>query len=344
MKYKVLIIDDELPIRKSLSKIIQKRIPECMVVAEAENGVEGLAKIHDHNPDIIITDIFMPQADGLSMLEKAQPNAKIIVITGFRDFDKARQAISLNVFDLLVKPINHIKLIDTISRAVVCLKTEKLTSLRVLFTAAINDCDIPSIESCSALITSEAKLFASEDMEFVKSYFVKLFDSMQEMRNTIVSSDDNDFSSTEGLKSIIEDSNDIDDLIDVFNISIENIIKNMQQRNVTNISKHIQSAIDYIHDNYSKKISLEDISQHINLSVVHTSRLFKKETGKTVLDYVNEIKLKKAKQMFDTGKYKVYEIADELGFSNSHYFSTLFKKFYGLSPSEYLQNKQNQQD
>ena len=43
--------------------------------------------------------------------------------------------------------------------------------------------------------------------------------------------------------------------------------------------------------------------------------------------------------MLDTGKYKVYEVADELGFNNSHYFSTLFKKFSGLTPSEYLQNK-----
>lgn len=338
MKYKVIIIDDELPIRKSLNKIIKQRFPECIVAAEAENGKDGISKIREHDPDIIITDIFMPQTDGLSMIEAIHPHAKIIVITGFRDFDKARQAINLNVFDMLVKPIDHYKLTDSISRAIKKIKTEKLNSLKILFAAAINDCDIQRINDYDELITKEISKLDNSDIPYVQEYFMEIFPTMQEMRNIITDS----YGSRDNNKSfnlMVEKTTDIKDLVDVFHSCAESIIKNIQSKNITNISKHIQLAIQYINENYKKNLSLESISMYIGLSVVHTSRLFKKETGKTVLDYINEIKLAKAKEMLDTGKYKVYEVADELGFNNSHYFSTIFKRYTGVSPREYLKNK-----
>lgn len=338
MKYKVIIIDDEPPIRKALCKIISQRIPECYVVGEADNGIDGMMQISEKEPDIVITDIFMPQTDGLDMVEQVKTHAKIIVITGFRDFDKAHQAIHLNVFDMLVKPINHSKLIDSIKRAIDEIKIEKLNSLKVLFTAAVSDCDIQSILNYANLITKEITVLGNAELPFVRNYFTRLFFTMQEIRDTVINNYD-EYSDNESLRDMIEQTSDVDELIYVFETCVSNITKNMKQVNLTNISKHIQMAIDYINENYRKKLSLEDIAQYINLSVVHTSRLFKKETGKTVLDYISEVKLTKAKQMLDTGKYKVYEVADELGFNNAHYFSTLFKKFTGSTPSEYLQNK-----
>lgn len=143
----------------------------------------------------------------------------------------------------------------------------------------------------------------------------------------------------DSLKLLVKKSDNIEDLIDVFRTCIENIIRNMYQRDMSNISKHIRRAIEYIDSNYQRKISLDDVSKHVNLSAVHLSRLFKKETGKTVLNYINDSKMFKAQQMLDSGKYKVYEIASELGFETAHYFSTMFKKFTGMTPSEYEHSK-----
>ncbi len=341
--YKVLIIDDELPIRMSLSKIITERIPECTVVGDAKDGNEGISKIAESNPDIIITDIFMPQTDGLDMIEKIKSHAKIIVITGFHDFEKARQAIHLNVFDLLTKPINHQKLIDSITRAIREIKTEKLSSLKILFLEAINDCNIQLVQHYADSITQDIRKLDIDDAVFIRNYFTQILFSMQETRTIILDSRD-DYIDNISLKNMIAKTSDIEELIEVFNACVSNIIRNMKQNNLANISKHIRMAIDFIDENYKKKITLEDVSRHIGLSEVYISRLFKKETGKTFLDYINEVKLSSAKQMLDTGKYKVYEVADELGFNNSHYFSTLFKKFTGLTPSEYLQNKHISQE
>jgi len=88
--YKVLIVDDEPIIRKGLRNIINWKNFGCEVVAEAGDGLDGLELIRKHKPDIIITDIKMPETDGLSMIKQMKedvPDSKIIILTGHRDFD-----------------------------------------------------------------------------------------------------------------------------------------------------------------------------------------------------------------------------------------------------------------
>ena len=80
--YKVLIVDDEPIIRKGLRNIINWKNYGCEVIAEAEDGQDGLELIREHRPDIIITDIKMPETDGLSMIKQIKedvPDSKIII-------------------------------------------------------------------------------------------------------------------------------------------------------------------------------------------------------------------------------------------------------------------------
>ena len=98
--YKVLIIDDEPIIVEGLSKSIQWDRWDCEVVGSALNGIEGLALVDEVRPDIIITDISMPQMDGLQMiasLKSQYENLEITILTGYRDFEYAQQAVRLGV-------------------------------------------------------------------------------------------------------------------------------------------------------------------------------------------------------------------------------------------------------
>lgn len=105
--YKVVIIDDEPIIVKGLEKTVKWEKWECMVVGTAFNGVEGLELIRRENPDILISDICMPKMDGLSMiaaLKSEFPDMEITILTGYRDFDYAQEAIRLGVCRFLLKP------------------------------------------------------------------------------------------------------------------------------------------------------------------------------------------------------------------------------------------------
>ena len=94
----------------------------------------------------------------------------------------------------------------------------------------------------------------------------------------------------------------------------------------------------YMADNYSKKLSRNDIASNVFLSPDYVSKIFYKETGVYIKDYLNELRLEKAKQLLHEGNMNISEIAVAVGFENFSYFSTLFKKSTGVSPSEYKKN------
>lgn len=132
--YKVLIIDDESIIRKGIKNIINWRHLECEVCADACDGVEGLELIKLHRPDIIITDIRMPGLDGISMIKQVKilvPNSKIIILTGFRDFDYVHEAIKCGAFDFLLKPTKIEELTNVLTKAVKEFNEQKLKHLEV---------------------------------------------------------------------------------------------------------------------------------------------------------------------------------------------------------------------
>lgn len=105
--YKVVIINDEPIIVEGLSKAVHWEKWNCQVVATAESGRSGIEIIKRENPDILFSDIRMPGMDGLSMiaaLKSEHPHMQIAILTGFRDFEYAREAIRLGVTRFLLKP------------------------------------------------------------------------------------------------------------------------------------------------------------------------------------------------------------------------------------------------
>lgn len=105
--YRVIIVDDEPVIVRGLSRTVDWKKWNCEVVGTAESGQEGMRLIAEKNPDILFSDISMPGLDGLSMIaamKSEYAGMQITILTGFRDFDYAQQAIRLGVARFLLKP------------------------------------------------------------------------------------------------------------------------------------------------------------------------------------------------------------------------------------------------
>ncbi len=114
----------------------------------------------------------------------------------------------------------------------------------------------------------------------------------------------------------------------ISNISSKKTVKNAGKNN-------INRAIDFMKDNYNKKYSFEEIAEVANMSPYHFIRVFKKATGKRPHEFFTDIKVKKAAELLKNTSYSVTEICFLCGFNNHSYFSKIFKKFKGLTPSEY---------
>jgi two-component system, response regulator YesN len=109
------------------------------------------------------------------------------------------------------------------------------------------------------------------------------------------------------------------------------IIEHKQKR----MSPIIVKACSYIDDNLSRDISLDDVSRKVEVSPFYFSKLFKEETGENFIDYVTMARMQKAKTLLRDLSLSVKEISAESGYSDPNYFSKLFKKCVGLTPTEY---------
>lgn len=117
---------------------------------------------------------------------------------------------------------------------------------------------------------------------------------------------------------------------------IRALIEKNQLSEQNKITPAIRIAKNYITEHYREDISLSTVAEIVNLSPVYLSRLFKKEEGINFLDYLNQYRIDIAKRMLkEEIKYSVMDIAEESGFSNTKYFSRIFKKCVGITPSEY---------
>lgn len=104
----VLIVEDEPRARRGLKNIIQNVAKKSEIIGEVGNGKIALEMILAYAPEVVITDIRMPQMDGLSLLKAVRArglNTKFVIISAYEEFDYAKQAISLGVVDYLVKPV-----------------------------------------------------------------------------------------------------------------------------------------------------------------------------------------------------------------------------------------------
>lgn len=535
--YKVLIIDDESIIRKGLRNIINWKLIDCEVCADAEDGVEGLELINKIQPDIIITDIHMPGMDGLTMIKDVKaivPNAKIIILTGYRNFDYVQEAIKCGAFDYLLKPSKIEELTAVITRAVNEIKQQRVKHLEVdkfrmlfeqnvpilrekllydiiyglntnekeimekmkLFNLEIKnfvlvimendsddknsgnqydkhlyqfgivnsfeetfadnyevisitlnssrvgfiiqatnklpfDIDIIS-EKCSSLqdiikncfgftvtiaVSSRGgsalelpeklkeclgsldykrymgnnsiiqysdlnSFFKYEDysvlekyqkqllesiksgnenntrsatqdiikyvtsnkidFDYLKNYYYSTLSSINSIRISISAAEvdkkheeGKDIASLIKLMDKCDNVNDLNSLLDDVSIRIVSKVNNFNNKSLKLI---LRKAIDYIHEHYSEPVTLNEVAENIYVSTFYISRMFKKELGKSFVDYLNDVRIEKAKELLKDVKYKTYEVADIVGISDAHYFSKLFKKHCGITPSEYREN------
>lgn len=175
--YKLILADDEEEVRKGIIKKIQWEQYGFDLVGEAENGREALEIAEKITPDVVITDIKMPFMDGLQLseaLKKKFPNIKIIILTGFDEFEYAHKAVNLNVIEYALKPVSSKDLIEILLKVKVQIDDElsKEADMDNLKEYYVKSLPILKEKFLTALITS--KLPQEEIHEKSKNYNIDL--------------------------------------------------------------------------------------------------------------------------------------------------------------------------
>lgn len=250
---KVLVVDDERLVRRGIVMGTDWTALDSIVVAEAENGECGMAAARRYGPDLIISDIRMPQMDGIEMLRLLREEgnrARVIFLTAYSDFSYARSAIKLLASDYLLKPFEDGELEAAVTKI-----REQIYMER------------------------EAKA------------------------------------------------------------AVEGILPRLTLKN-TGKSKYVAEALSYIAEHYGDEdISVGTVAESLGISQGHLSHSFKKETEYTVMAYIMRYRMNAAIKLLGNCRYKVYEVAERVGYRDITYFSSTFKKIVGVSPSEYREGR-----
>ncbi|MDR6554803.1 response regulator transcription factor [Paenibacillus qinlingensis] len=531
--WRVLIIDDDFQVLEGMKKSIPWERLEAEWVGEAMDGQEGLLKVKETSPDIIITDIYMPVMNGLEMIEQLKQvgfSGEIIILSGYSDFQYARQALRLQVSDYLSRPVTMDELGGVLERVIRELETKELAKLeqeetrrrlmmyepfvqkewlksvvtgtlgRAMAEESMEPIDekvwlrqkhlvmgieLMGTDRLSNLTLTDWSLFRFAlaniicevlEQEWPQSEFIELHShhaaivyhipsaqSNAEARANIrhigehltacmqtylklsirigIGSVQSDWrqlpNSTEeafldllqqtlkedhGTRLSIPDAEEpavtirpikfyqelaeaivyakkeetlaivdaylaqlrqmspvspaylqylcselwtilayslystgvvLDDLFpglpasqEIAKISTIEELRNWLENKISGIasqrgwsehSKHkeaIDFMIQYAHQHYAEDIALEDLSKQLYLTRNYLNRIFKKATGETFTNYLIRVRLEKAKVLLAEGKHMIYEIAEMVGYKNVAYFSSIFKKHYGMNPSE----------
>lgn len=127
----------------------------------------------------------------------------------------------------------------------------------------------------------------------------------------------------------------IDLIVNWFHEIIEACFISIHEMSLKSTKKLMEKARDYILSNFQTDLSLDRVADHLHISSEYLSREFKKENGENFIDYLLKLRIAKAKEYLQQGTYKTYEIAKLIGFNDEKYFSKVFKKHTGFTPSEY---------
>ena len=244
MGIKLLIADDEDPIRNGIAKYIQLHTDRFDKIYLAANGREALDTIFRAKPDIMFLDVQMPMMTGIEVMQEARRSDALpytMILSAYEEFKYCQQALRLGAREYLLKPVRSSGLLQMANRAA-------------------------------------DELFGGEE---------------------------------------------------------EIQIDSAEEKNVL-----VELAREYVEEHYYENLMLTDVAQKAGISAGYLSTLFQRQLSRGFVDYLNEIRIEHACAYLRQNYLKTYEIAYKVGFRDEKYFSRVFKKIKGLSPSEY--RKQNQ--
>lgn len=194
--YRILIVDDERIIRVGLKKIIDWDEHGIEIAGEASNGLEALESFRSLKPDLVLTDIKMPVMDGFELIKEIRKDSaktKIIIISGYDDFQYAKEALKYGVENYIIKPINKEELSSTLLGAVEKMQSEADDRLRsredefvikdsILYRLVTNRISIRELKEKSDLlhIDGKDKFFSVAIVRFLKPKRSSLIDIADE--------------------------------------------------------------------------------------------------------------------------------------------------------------------
>ncbi len=415
---KVFLVDDEIVIREGIRESFPWDETPYTLVGEAPDGEMALPMIRDTNPDIVVTDIKMPFMDGIELcrlLRAQMPWIGIIILSGYDEFEYARECIRLGVKEYMLKPIHAKELRQALDKVGAQIEAERKTREHAESLRA-------RVESGSTFLKEKliSSLYSEEAMEEDAQNAVKqlhamgysvsapfyavcdaAFDNLDEGRAVASSLMESSggiihtSGSRTGTRLLVlgDTASDAEERAYAFASSLT---RELERAGCGHIRIGIGEIVDKPGDIYKSfksarhirhlifdrteeeaiilgtrelgesagdpknpsvineakvfiashftdpNLMLQDVAKAVSMSNSRFSTVFSQQSGQSFTEYLVYLRLSRAKELLRSTDMKSSQIARESGYNDAHYFSYIFKKNTGITPSEYRMQYQNQ--
>lgn len=354
--FAVQLVDDEPIVRIGLEKLIPWEELGFKVICEAANGEEALQQLESNPIDLIITDIEMPIMNGIEFMSCVRERgfgAEIIVLTAYGEFEYAKEAIKYGVAEYVLKPIEE----DEISRTLNIVKKKLLKKVEgqskdtrhydviekgrelsrdkdKLLIQCVMTAEQKVFEILEDIVREESNYGDQEIMSMcvrfsyiLEEIGIKTREKFSYLNKLVVIEEYVDFGNIEGRTKR--------ELLNIFKEKITRLFQIFEESKVIYKDNIVMQACQYVIEHIDENISLTTISEKLAISKNYFCSLFKQETGENFLNFVTRMKMKRARFLLKHENLKVYEVCDRLGYTDTTYFTRLFKKYVHITPNEY---------
>ncbi|MEK4372001.1 response regulator [Paenibacillus sp. FSL R5-0473] len=347
--YRVLLVDDEPWNRDILRNLGDWNELGMTVAGEAEDGEQAIQLVKQHQPHIIITDMRMPGTDGVELLQTLSgqyPQIKVIVVSGYDDFNYAKHAIRHRAADYLLKPVNPDELNGVLAK---CAKElEKVESAPESWESypssfagefslfqqqarlRFNDLNVQSLREWFQQLQQKlerCEINRPRQLGRVAHELQALLDELCVSNGLYERPEATALPPASALASI---ESTITWISTPYYQALEQLIAQRKFKNKLNLNEVKQ----YIEQHCMEMITLEQLAQIFFVSKEYLSKVFKKEYEVNVTDYVVQLRMTRAKEWVMDEQIPFKHIAEMAGYEDVSYFYRVFKKHFGISPGE----------
>jgi len=341
--YNLLIADDKDVFLRMICRMEYFKLNQdkFRIKYLARNGLEALEFLNTGEPDIVLTDIRMPLMNGIELLKKINKNKLCrctILLSEYSDFSYAKEGIINGAFDYIVKPVDNYKLKETFDRAFEFMKSfvDKdnlfFNSIVRLAKDMVSDDDEVFLTKLNTVLAyikqnsdspSETLLIADDVLEKLNYQITSNFDYIA------------DYIPLDKICALNHPSQNESEIIQMLRNKVfllrDAMVKFKVDSSCCLVNEIWYDVIANIEDN----CNLQNIAKKFYVNKKYLSSLFKKETGIRYVDFATYFKMERAKMLLSYSNLKVFNIAKILGFSDTEYFSRVFKKQTGSTPSSF---------
>ena len=358
--YKLIIADDEALIRAGLYYRNDWNAMGYEVIAMLEDGSDVLKLLEEQRADVLLTDICMYQVSGLqaaNIIREKYPWMKVVLLSGYKEFEYAKEAMHCGVYEYLLKPIDYDKLRDVFAKI-----KEELDAAQheEQLLHSFGEAEYDQMIDLTRLVTGSV-LGEGEDTwlayvrlkplihnappqvrEIVIKRLLEQLQSKLYVKDAALAADFNrklkqiDFMDASGdgvsksLSALLSQLND--------NLVAKNLIAAPKKGNDDSISK----ACNWIDNHLGDDFTYQDVAEFVHLSPRHFRRRFSSEMGETFTDYVLRVRMEGAMRLLEEGEIMPEDVSQAVGYRDDKYFQQLFKKYTGCTVREYRQKKQEE--